>query len=237
MRVLELFAGTQSVGKAFRARGHEVVSLDLDRKTAPDYCCDVRDFDYKNPALGEFDVIWASPPCTEYSIARTTAKTPRNFELADSLVKRTLDIIAFYLQHRGLKYYFVENPQTGYLKTRAVMALPWFKDLDYCQYGKLYRKPTRIWTNCAHFVPRPRCCKKTCPAVVDGKHRHTAQRRQGWNSKTRVMNQHDVVTPLSELHALPQELCEEIVIACESPPPPLLPLAAEEETNNGVPPV
>jgi hypothetical protein len=218
MRILELFSGTQSVGKAFRARGHEVVSLDLDRKTNPDHCMDIRDFDYKNPSLGNFDVIWASPPCTEYSIARTTAKTPRNFALADSLVKRTLDVIAFYLQHRELKYYFVENPQTGFLKSRPVMVLPWFKDLDYCQYGKLYRKPTRIWTNCSHWQPRPRCCKKTCHAVVDGRHKQTAQRRLGWNQKTCALLEHDVPTKLSELHALPEALCEEIVLACESDP-------------------
>ena len=179
MRVLELFAGTQSVGKAFRARGHEVISLDLDPKTAPDHCMDIRAFDYKS--LGNFDVIWASPPCTEYSIARTTAKKPRNFELADSLVRRTLDLIAFHLLHRGLKYYFVENPQTGYLKTRAVMALPWFKDLDYCQYGKLYRKPTRIGPTAPTGSPdRGATRKRATPWWTAG----TCTRRNGGRAGT-----------------------------------------------------
>ena len=53
-------------------------------------------------------MIWASPPCTEYSIAKSTGV--RKIEEANKVVERTLAIIE-YLQP---KYYIIENPQTGY---------------------------------------------------------------------------------------------------------------------------
>lgn len=72
MKVLELFAGTRSIGKAFEAAGHEVFSVEWDR--------DFKDIDlYKDISqltaaeilerFGRPDVIWASPDCTTYSIA------------------------------------------------------------------------------------------------------------------------------------------------------------------------
>lgn len=94
-RLLELFSGTGSVGSVFASRGWDVESVDLDPKSGATYVCDVRDFPYKD--VGSYDVIWASPPCTEYSRARTTAKKPRNYELADSLAQATLDIIQFHI--------------------------------------------------------------------------------------------------------------------------------------------
>ena len=49
-----------------------------------------------------------------------------------------------------------ENPQTGLLKTREVVkGLP-FVDVDYCAFGAVYRKRTRLWTNCT-WTPSKRC--------------------------------------------------------------------------------
>ena len=73
LRLLELFSGTGSVGRAFRERGWDVLSLDI----APgrhQIRMDIMDWDYKAYDKGEFACIHASPPCTEHSRARTTAK-------------------------------------------------------------------------------------------------------------------------------------------------------------------
>jgi hypothetical protein len=95
MRLLELFSGTGSVGEVFRAAGWETVSVDW-RPTGP--CDIVADILTLDPAAidaqyGPFDCVWASPPCTEYSVARTTATLPRDLEGADRLVAKALDFI------------------------------------------------------------------------------------------------------------------------------------------------
>ena len=208
MKVLELFAGTGSIGKGFRRRGHEVVSLDLDKHSHPDICADILDFDYKALEPGSFDVVWASPPCTQYSKARTTGP-PRDLEGADSIVQRTLDIIRYL----NPKYFFMENPATGLLKTREVVAGLQWKDLTYCSYGRPFRKLTRIWTDCTVWQPRPICDGQTCPSILNGRHLQSAQR--GPCRYQGVIRQNDTV-PLEMLHALPPLLVDEIVAACES---------------------
>ena len=104
-RLLELFSGTGSIGRAFIRHGWEVVSIDIDAKMQPTICADLLAFDYRSLG-GSFDCVWASPPCTQYSIARSKAKTPRYLEGADALVRRALDII----QHFRPAAFFVENP-------------------------------------------------------------------------------------------------------------------------------
>ena len=61
-RLLELFCGTKSVGRAFEAAGWKVVSLDIVSKFKPTILCG----DYTT-FPGHFDMVWASPVCTEYS--------------------------------------------------------------------------------------------------------------------------------------------------------------------------
>ncbi len=88
MRLLELFSGTKSVGKVAETLGYEVTSLDL--KNA-DINTDILNWDYKIYDPKHFHVIWASPPCTEYSRALTT-KT-RQMNSANQIVLKTFEII------------------------------------------------------------------------------------------------------------------------------------------------
>jgi hypothetical protein len=192
--LLELFSGTGSMGRAFREQGWRVTSVDLEAKFNPTFCCDVLEFEpWRVLEFGNVDLIWASPPCTHYSCARTRAKTPRDLEGSDELVSKVLD-----LADRLCCYYLIENPHSGLLKTRPVVqGLP-MRVLDYCRYGTQYRKRTSIWTNSTYEPLRPPCFKD-CAASDGKKHTRRAQRAgPGWHHS------------LEELYAIPPELCEEI---------------------------
>ena len=140
-RVLELFSGTGSIGRAFEKLGWTVVSLDINPKTEATHVADILSWDYHVYRPDHFDFVWASPVCTHYSVARTTGP-PRELLSADRLVGRALDIITYFSCNWAM-----ENPQSGLLKTRDIVAgLPFF-DTTYCRYGYSYRKATRVWSN------------------------------------------------------------------------------------------
>ena len=159
VRVLELFSGTRSIGKVCDTLGWESVSVDL--LLPADHKCDIMEFNYKQYPKDHFDIIWSSPPCTEYSKAKTRGK--RNIDYANQIVLKTLEIINYF----DCDYWFLENPQTGKLKDQPFMQCLPFVDCDYCMYGKPYRKRTRIWTNKKVNL----ClCNKHCGAFINGKH-------------------------------------------------------------------
>ena len=91
MIILELFSGARSVSNIFVEKGWECVSLDL--KNA-DISFDILEWDYQIYPTGHFDFIWSSPPCTEYSIAKTIGI--RNITKANEIVLKTLEIIEYF---------------------------------------------------------------------------------------------------------------------------------------------
>ena len=58
MRLLELFCGTGSIGRAFERRGFEVISVDIAPKAKATHTCDIMQFDYRQYPPGYFDVVW-----------------------------------------------------------------------------------------------------------------------------------------------------------------------------------
>ena len=202
MRILELFSGTGSVGKVFGADGWEVVSLDINKKTNASICADIRTWDYTIFDVGHFDVVWASPVCTHYSRARTTAKTPRDLEWADSLVLKALEIIE-YLKP---KYWYIENPQTGLLKTRPFMLNLPYTDVEYCRYCDWgYKKRTRIWTN-SGYQGRRCLGAGLCASMVGKRHLRTAQRGGRMIDCELEKNSHTE----DELYRIPDDLISDL---------------------------
>jgi len=71
LKVLELFCGTKSISKVFQKKGHATFTIDNDAIHKPDLLIDILKFSI-NDLPKEFrkpDIIWASPPCTTFSVA------------------------------------------------------------------------------------------------------------------------------------------------------------------------
>ena len=129
---LDLFSGTGSVAKVARRQGWGTATLDRDLPA--DLQKDIMDCDCSSFHEKFFDFAWASPPCTEYSRAKTTA--PRDIEGANNIVERALEIINFLKPD----FWVIENPESGLLKHQPMMqGLP-FVDVGYCRYGMPHRK-------------------------------------------------------------------------------------------------
>ena len=167
MRVLELFAGTRSVGREFERRGHRVFSVEWDRRFPDiDLYADVGKLTASEilERFGRPDVIWASPDCSSYSVCalgrhRDGVRPKTEYaKFCDSVNEHLVDLI---LELKP-KYWFVENPRAMMRKMPFIGRL-----LDegggarhtvtYCQYGERRMKPTDIFTNHPSPEFRPPC--------------------------------------------------------------------------------
>jgi hypothetical protein len=205
-----MFSGTGSIGRALSDRCWEVVSLDIDPKSNPTICADILKWNFKTYPKGYFDFVWASPLCTYYSIARSTRKTTQEeLEYSDSLVQKTIEIIEYF----SAPWAF-ENPQTGRLKSRPIVADLPYRDVTYCKYGTPYKKRTRIWNSLGDaWQPKAVCCKNDpCEHIANGIHPATAQKGPCRNDTKRSGDKYTQ----RELYHIPAALCEEIALAAES---------------------
>ena len=184
MKVLELFSGSGSVSKVCKELGYECVSVDIEFEAT--HKVDILEFDYKQYKPDEFNIVWASPPCTYYSSLQrswigkqkktgiyTEEKHKQDLEYSDKLVRKALEIINYFKP----KLWFMENPQTGTLKNRDVVKDLKYYDVDYCMYSDWgYRKRTRVWTNKENFNNKLCDGKGTCGNMItiptDGAKRH-----------------------------------------------------------------
>ena len=173
IRILDLYSGTKSVSKAIRSLFPNaiVVTVDIDKQFGPTHNEDIVQWDptevYRKH---HFDIIWASPPCTEYSYSKTHGN--RDLHSADQRVLAALRIINALQPH----LWIIENP-VGYLAKRPIMQP--YENLKhtttYCCYGMPYRKATNIWTNAP--VVLKSCFDMPCPyKAMTNRHAQTAQR-------------------------------------------------------------
>lgn len=216
MKVLELFAGTRSIGKAFEERGHEVYSVEWDK--------DFENIDlYKDIGqltaqeildnFGRPDVVWGSPDCTSYSVAGISHHRRKNKEtgnldpisdyakFCDEVNQHVLELI----KELNPTYWFIENPRGGLRNMTFMQGLPRYT-VTYCQYEldkpaeERRMKPTDLFTNHPDPKFKPPCKNgDPCHAPAPRGSRTGTQGIKG--AKLRSV--------------IPEDLCKHIVDICE----------------------
>lgn len=205
MNVLELFAGSRSIGKSAIAAGHKVFSSDIEQFGEIDYVVDVLDFDYKKVPFIP-NMIWASPPCTGFSVASIGTHWGGGYRSYEpktdttrpgiALVKKTLEIIRYYQALNPKLIWYIENPRGVLRKLDLIDGIR--HTVTYCQYGDERMKPTDVWTNNENWKPKPPCKNgQTCHIAAPRGSKTGTQGRKGAYERSKI----------------PQELCTEILLA------------------------
>lgn len=208
MNILELFAGSRSIGKVGDKLGMNVFSVDWEKYKDIDLCIDVSKLKKEDvPFIPDF--VWASPDCTTYSIAaisthRNGTEPKSNYaKQCDATNQHFISLIKEWLEINPDMVFFIENPR-GMLRK-----MPWMQEFKrhtiwYCQYGDERAKPTDIWTNSDNWIPKPVCHNgnKEC---------HHAPAPRG--SKTGTQGRKDSY----ERSKIPEQLCYEILESLNKP--------------------
>jgi len=146
--ILDLCGGTGAWSKDYKKAGYIVINITLpfydllETKIEGDYI--IFQGGSEKPLkvrISDIYGILASPVCTMFSLARTRAKTPRDFREGMKLIIACLNIIWECRYDHKLAFWCLENP-TGYL--RQFLGKPVFT-FDPCDYGDLYTKKTDLW--------------------------------------------------------------------------------------------
>jgi hypothetical protein len=151
--VIDLCGGTGSWSQPYVDAGYTVHNISLPEYNVGDWWIagDALRFrkqiwkndggEYLEIPLKDIYGILAAPPCTMFSIARTTAKTPPDFVGAMSVVESCEQIIRQCMMRGNLKFWAIENPRG---KLRRFLGVP--KNTFYqWQFGGQHKKPSDFW--------------------------------------------------------------------------------------------
>ena len=204
IKVLELFAGSRSIGNTAEELGMEVFSIDWTPYEKINLSIDIGDLQRDQVPFIP-DVVWASPDCTTYSVVAVSRHRKNSVEplseyaiKCDAVNQHWLGLIKEWLEINPDLVFFIENPR-GMLRK-----MPWMQEFKrhtvwYCKYGDNRAKPTDIWTNSSKWTPRP-MCKNGDPC-------HVAAPR-GSSTGTQGLK------GAYERSKIPEDLCYEILNSC-----------------------
>tara|TARA_Y100001963_G_C6637018_1_gene379073 strand:+ start:56 stop:703 length:648 start_codon:yes stop_codon:yes gene_type:complete len=210
MNVLELFAGSCTFSKEAQQMGYKTFTSDYKQFDGVDYVVDILDFDTSKVPFRP-DLIWASPPCTSFSVAAQWRHWDKLTPISDSarlgisIVTKTIEII----KELNPIYWYIENPRGKLRSLDMMIGLP-RTTIWYCKYGLDIAKPTDIWSNNIYnpmfnsngWKPREECFNGN----LDCHHQKTYRKDKHRGSKGLA----GLGSPYKRA-ILPIELCKEIL--------------------------
>jgi len=149
-KMLDLFSGEKGACSAMlEDTNWEVTTVEINPKQNPTICKNILELEVNDLPYTDYDLIWASPPCTAFSMASMShywSKINDTF-----LPKKKESIMYLNLVYKALhlinelkpKWWYLENPKATLHKFIG----PHTGWITYCQYGDTVMKPTSLWGN------------------------------------------------------------------------------------------
>lgn len=199
MRVLVACEESQAVCKAFRAKGHEAYSCDLEAPSGghPEWHLQV---DALQMLKLEWDLIIAHPPCT-YLTNAGAVRMRVNGEVVKERYERAMQAKDFFLKFLYAKCpkFAVENPTP----MKLIGLPPYTQAIQPYEYGHPYSKRTCLWLKGLPKLVPTKIMEYHEPYVNGGcKDAHGNYRRfQGLNerdSKTRAKTFPGIAAAMAE---------------------------------------
>lgn len=201
---IDLFSGTGSATKAFQeSEKWNVTRVEINEEQEAEIYADVLDLEPED--LPNADFIWASPPCTDFSIACMYDKWTENGLPKKESVSESVKLIyhtLYLINQINPDYWFMENPRGKMRKVVPESLNKTRKTVTYCQYGDNKMKPTDLWGNHPSSFPVKKCsnnsnCHQSAP--------------RGSSKGTQMLSGN------TEIAKVPYELSKQIMEAVENP--------------------
>jgi hypothetical protein len=118
VRMLDLFSGLGGASEAMRLAGWDVVTVDVEPRFNCTYTADL--LTWECPDHAGFDLVWASPPCTEFSRSFLPWLRGKYPDPNLDLVRSALRII----RQVSPKYWIIENVRGSIRWLKPILGKP-----------------------------------------------------------------------------------------------------------------